>query len=66
MNEAGDEILNAVTVLLPRLLGVLDTLDGIARRMHPPRLPDLARSIGDQNAVLADGETLMQAVKRLN
>ena len=54
MNEAGDEILNAVTVLLPRLLGVLDTLDGIARRMHPPRLPDLARSIGDQNAVLAD------------
>jgi len=52
MAEDGDEILDAITRLLPRLMATLDTLAMIARHNHPNRLPDLVDTIGDQDQLL--------------
>ena len=40
--------------LVSALLGTLDTLAVIARRLHPSDLPALVELLGDQDAVLAD------------
>jgi phospholipase/carboxylesterase len=52
MSDTGDAVLDAVTRLLPQVLGTLDTLRMIARQMHPTRLADLVASIGDRDASL--------------
>jgi phospholipase/carboxylesterase len=41
MSETGDDIVDAITQLLPRLLGMMDRLALIGRHMHPPRLAEL-------------------------
>jgi len=52
MSDSGDDILNATTVLLGRLLGTLDALGNIARHMHPPHLTALVETLGEQDATL--------------
>jgi phospholipase/carboxylesterase len=52
MTQPDDPVLDAVTILLPRLMGLLDTLRMIARQMHPPHLPALVETIGEQDAAL--------------
>jgi phospholipase/carboxylesterase len=47
-----DEVEESVVVLLPRLLAALDRLEAITRHMHPPRLPELAASLGPDDAEL--------------
>lgn len=54
MDHAGDDVLDAISFLLPRLLTTLDTLASIARQMHPPRLPALVDGIGAQDGALRD------------
>jgi phospholipase/carboxylesterase len=52
MSEPGEDILDAVTLLLPRLLDTLETLRAIARRMHPPFLHVLVEAIGNLDTEL--------------
>ncbi|HEY0183258.1 MAG TPA: hypothetical protein VGC09_10670 [Rhodopila sp.] len=40
--------------ILTRLMRVLDTLAGIARMMHPGRLPELIAQIGDRDTLLRE------------
>ena len=48
-----DTLQDALVALIPRLLGALDRLEAISRHMHPPLLPDLAASLGPDDAALA-------------
>lgn len=52
MSGIGDDIVEAITGLLPHLLGVMDRLALIARHMHPPRLAELVGWLGDDDAEL--------------
>jgi phospholipase/carboxylesterase len=52
--EDPDALQESLVALIPRLLGALDRLETITRHMHPPRLPELAASLGpDDNALTA-------------
>ena len=54
MPERGRTLQEALVALIPRLLGALDHLEAITRRMHPPLLPELAASLGpDDDALTA-------------
>ncbi len=49
-----DALQESLVALIPRLLGALDRLETITRHMHPPRLPELAASLGpDDNELTA-------------
>ncbi len=49
-----DELQEALVAMIPHLLGALDHLEAITRRMHPPLLPELAASLGpDDNALIS-------------
>jgi phospholipase/carboxylesterase len=52
MNEPDDAILDAVTLLVPELLVVLEALRQLARRMHPPYLPALVEAIAESETSL--------------
>jgi phospholipase/carboxylesterase len=54
-----DELQESLVALIPRLLAALDHLETITRFMHPPRLPELAASLG------ADDDALTAAVARV-
>jgi len=47
-----DELRESLVTLIPRLLGALDQLELITRRMHPPLLPELAASLGPDDGAL--------------
>ena len=47
-----DPLQEALVALLPRLLAALDHLERITRLMHPPLLPELAASLGPDDAPL--------------
>ena len=47
-----DEPEDSAAVLIPLLLGALDRLEVVTRRMHPPRLPELAASLGTDDRAL--------------
>jgi phospholipase/carboxylesterase len=64
MSEPGDAILDAVTELLPPLLGTLEKLRAIARRMHPSHLPVLVEGIGDLDTELRAALSRFQATDR--
>jgi phospholipase/carboxylesterase len=51
---ADEALQNALAALLPRLLGALDHLEVMTRRMHPPLIPALAATIGDDDAALEE------------
>jgi phospholipase/carboxylesterase len=48
--EEGPE--DSLAVLIPLLLAALDRLEVVTRRMHPPRLPALAASLGPDDTAL--------------
>ena len=52
MSGTSDDIVEAITQLLPRLLGMMDRLALIGRHMHPPRLAELVEWLGDGDAEL--------------
>jgi phospholipase/carboxylesterase len=52
MAEAEDEILDQITAVVPRLLGLLDALAWISRHIHPPRLPALLERLDNHDADL--------------
>jgi phospholipase/carboxylesterase len=52
--NALDSVSDEITLLVPRLLGTLDTLSTIGRRMHPPRVKEVVGLLGDQDAALDD------------
>lgn len=41
-----DELQESLAALIPLVLSALDHLEAITRQMHPPRLPELAASLG--------------------
>ena len=47
-----DELQESLAALLARLLAALDHLERITRLMHPPRLPELAASLGSGDSAL--------------
>jgi phospholipase/carboxylesterase len=47
-----DELEEALVALIPLILSALDRLETITRHMHPPRLPELAASLGPDDAAL--------------
>lgn len=53
MSGMDDDIVEAITDLLPRLLGLMDRLGLIARHMHPGRLPDLVEWLEDKDQDLS-------------
>lgn len=53
MSGMDEDVVEAITSLLPRLLGMLDRLGLIARHMHPARLPDLVEWLEDRDQDLA-------------
>ncbi len=61
MSGMTDDIVEAITGLLPRVLGVLDRLTLIARHMHPARLDELVGLIGDEDAPLATARDALRA-----
>jgi phospholipase/carboxylesterase len=61
MNDPTDSILDAVTLLLPRLLGTLDALGTIARLLHPPHLPALLERLAGQDVELRAARAAFQA-----
>jgi len=57
-----DELQESLVALIPRVLGALDHLETITRRMHPPRLPELAASLGsDDHALTAARDRVRDA-----
>jgi phospholipase/carboxylesterase len=54
-----DETQEALVALLPLVMGALDRLEVISRRMHPPALPELVASLG------ADDIALTEAARRV-
>jgi len=56
-----DTIVEAITGLLPRLLGMLDRLVLIARHMHPARLPDLVDWLEDADTDLSEARDRFRA-----
>jgi phospholipase/carboxylesterase len=53
-----DMLQESLVTLIPLVLGALDRLETITRHMHPPRLPELAASLGSDDA-------LMEALARM-
>jgi phospholipase/carboxylesterase len=49
-----DDVQEALVRLIPLLLGSLDGLEAISRHMHPPRLAELAESLGPNDGALTD------------
>ncbi len=47
-----DDVQESLVALIPPLLGALDHLETITRRMHPPLLPELAASLGPDDIAL--------------
>ena len=47
-----DDLLDRITGLLPRVLGMLDTLSAIGRHMHPPHLPRLVELLANDDDTL--------------
>lgn len=62
MSTTGDEMVEAITQLLPRLLGMMDRLAVISRHMHPPRLGDLVDWLGDGDGELIQARDQLRAV----
>jgi phospholipase/carboxylesterase len=52
-----DALQDALVGLIPRLLGALDRLEAITRAMHPPRLPELAATLGSDDHALSEALT---------
>ena len=50
-----DDLHEALVLLLPNLLGALDHLERLTRHMHPPRLVELAGSLGPDDSGLRAG-----------
>jgi phospholipase/carboxylesterase len=44
-----DDLQDSLAVLIPYILGALDRLETVTRLMHPPRLPELAASLGSDD-----------------
>lgn len=61
MSGMDDDIVEAITALLPRLLGLLDRLGLIARHMHPGRLPDLVEWLEDRDQDLSQARDAFRA-----
>jgi phospholipase/carboxylesterase len=49
-----DELQEALVALISLLLSALDRLEAITRHLHPPGLPELAASLGPDDAALTD------------
>lgn len=47
-----EDLLDRITALLPRLLGMLDTLAAIGRHLHPPNLPRLVELLANDDETL--------------
>jgi phospholipase/carboxylesterase len=62
MSGTSDAVVEAITQLLPRLLGVMDRLTLIARHMHPPRLAELVGWLGDADTDLSRAQAAFRAV----
>ena len=56
-----DALQEALVALIPRLLGALDRLETITRRMHPPLLPELVATLGDDAGLIAALEQVRRA-----
>src|ERR1700722_5532921 len=50
-----DEPEDSLAVLIPLLLNALDRLEVVTRLMHPPRLPELAATLGADDSALTTG-----------
>jgi phospholipase/carboxylesterase len=64
MSEPGDAILDAMTRLLPVLLGTLEMLRAIGRRMHPASLHVLVEAIGEWETDLRTALFQFRSVER--
>ncbi|MGE0222613.1 MAG: hypothetical protein AB7S57_05075 [Acetobacteraceae bacterium] len=62
MARDGDDILDAITLLLGSLMATLDTLGAIARLMHPPHLATLVDMLGDRDATLSQALDRFRAI----
>jgi phospholipase/carboxylesterase len=49
-----DDLQEALVALIPRLLGALDQLETIARKAHPPLLPELVATLGPDDQALTE------------
>jgi phospholipase/carboxylesterase len=61
VTDAPEAVLNEIAHLVSLLTGTLDTLAAIGRAMHPPRIPELAGLLGDQDAVLDEAVDRLRA-----
>jgi phospholipase/carboxylesterase len=57
-----DELQEALVALIPLVLSALDRLEAVTRHMHPPRLPELAASLGPDDAALTAALDAVRAV----
>jgi len=63
MSGISDEIVEAITGLIPRLLGLMDRLTLIARHMHRPRLPELVDWLEDADTDLSAARDRFRAAQ---
>jgi phospholipase/carboxylesterase len=55
-----DSLQDALVAYLPHLLDALDRLEAITRHLHPPHLPQLAASLGPDDAALTAALTAIR------
>jgi len=53
-NSANGELVAAMTALLPPLLAALDTLDFVARKLHPPQIDELIEHVAGVDMAVRD------------
>ncbi|WP_420560612.1 phospholipase [Tepidicaulis sp.] len=56
-----EEMLEAITALVPPLLNAMDALSFITRRLHPPKLAELIDAVGPVDAPVREGLAAFQA-----
>ena len=56
-----EEMLEAITALVPPLLNAMDALSFLTRRLHPPKLAELIGAVGPVDAPVREGLAAFQA-----
>lgn len=62
MAQSNEAMVDAITALVPRLLGMLDRLALIARHMHPPRAVELVDSLENSDGELGAAHDAFNAI----
>ena len=63
MAAGDDELLEAISTVLPQMLHALHALDYVGRHLHPPHLPALVEAVMDSHAPVRAGLAQFEAVE---